>query len=243
MTGPKYSLWVVAAVSAFGALRCSPEHTVLWEGGASSAGGSGSPDAGLPVGGAGGGAGTSHAVGAGGSIVGTGGTGIATGGSSLGGTTGTSSCAVHADCPYESLCTRGGCAPCADVSCDGVVCPFAFVPTLVGRNGCVICECVPPSECTHDDDCQLWEICYPGAQCQEGCTEPTCCFGNRCGQPGCPSLVEVSCVVAGCYDGGKCLSECEHVECECNGASWQCSSPGGGGTTASASCAWACTAP
>ena len=153
-------------------------------------------------------------------------------------------CFAHGDCPTFSVCQDSQCVSCPAVPalCSGP-CPFNFFPLLAERNGCEICECVAPSECVSNDDCQPWEICYAGVQCTQGCTQPSCCSGNQCSQPGCgPPWDAAGCVVAGCPGGGSCLSECDREACDCNGVDWMCVGSIGG-VTGTSSCAWTCSSP
>jgi hypothetical protein len=152
-------------------------------------------------------------------------------------------CAGHESCPPGAICQGGICAPCPGEPSCPAACPFAFSPILVDRNGCAICECAPRSECRSDADCHPAQICYAGVQCEDGCSEPECCFGNLCSAPGCPPAeLGASCAVAGCHAGGQCLSNCARAACECRGGSWDCSGevePPDAGTL----CIWACAAP
>ena len=136
--------------------------------------------------------------------------------------------------------TSGGACPAAPLDCPGP-CEHGFQPLLLARKGCAVCECIPPSECASSSDCPSDEVCYAGAQCQDGCSDPTCCFGNRCSKPGCgvgrPSL----CLAFGCSDGGSCLAACDATSCECDGADWACENTTGGAPVAS--CPPACAPP
>jgi hypothetical protein len=142
------------------------------------------------------------------------------------------------------LCEEGGvCSECSGgtPSCPDT-CPDNFFALSIERNGCPVCECAPLSQCVQDSDCQPWEICYAGSQCEDGCTEPWCCFGNQCSQPNCaPGIGIGNCAAFGCHAGDTCLSACEEVVCDCNGADWDCAGTSGGETVVD--CAWACTSP
>jgi hypothetical protein len=140
---------------------------------------------------------------------------------------------------YTSGGTGQAC-PAAPASCTGP-CAYGFQPLLLARNGCAICECVPPSECSSNADCQSGEICYAGAQCEDGCSEPSCCFGNHCSQPGCAGSRPPLCLAFGCSDGESCLAACDATSCECDGAGWACESTTGGAPVAS--CPQACAPP
>jgi hypothetical protein len=245
-------------VSSLGLLRCSPERSVLVSSPATEAAGGTSA--------AGTGAGGTFVVVAGASSIGAGGTlggaasagqagmetgggvptsgATATGGQGAGGATDggmTNTCTSHDDCGLGSACVANICQPCAAavMQCPAS-CPVGFVTTAVTRNGCSLCECVPPSNCSRDQDCAASEVCYAGAQCQEGCSTPDCCFGNHCGAPGCGSTVGLNCGAVGCPLGGQCFSVCAEPTCTCDGANWQCQGDGAAGS--SNSCPWVCTA-
>jgi hypothetical protein len=133
----------------------------------------------------------------------------------------------------------GGC-PVAPASCPGP-CQHGFQSRLMSRNGCAVCECVPSSDCSSSADCQNDEVCYAGAQCEDGCTDPACCFGNRCSQPGCGVGRPPSCLAFGCSDGELCLAACDATSCECDGTGWTCENTTGGAPVAS--CPQACVPP
>ena len=135
---------------------------------------------------------------------------------------------------------NGGACPTEPVSCPGP-CEHGFQPQLLGRNGCAVCECVPPSECTGSADCPSDQICYAGAQCEDACSDPTCCFGNHCSRPGCGSSRPPLCLAFGCSDGESCLAACDATSCECDGAVWTCESTTGGAPVAS--CPQVCAPP
>ena len=99
----------------------------------------------------------------------------------------------------------------------------------------------PPSECTVDTECPMDEICYAGVQCQEGCSDPSCCIGNVCSMPGCGASRPPLCLAFGCSDGWACLATCDATRCECDGVSWVCESTTGGAPVAS--CPQACAPP
>jgi hypothetical protein len=120
-------------------------------------------------------------------------------------------------------------------------CANGFQPLRLVRNGCAICECVPPSECSSNADCQNGDICYAGAQCEEGCSDATCCFGNQCSRPGCGGDLPTLCLAFGCSNGDSCLAACDATSCECDGVGWVCESTTGGAPVAS--CPQACAPP
>jgi hypothetical protein len=245
------------AASALGLLRCSPERTVLVTlptseaGGATAlsdvAGGGGvGPSAGSGNGDASGAqSGTTSAGGADAAMGGgmpTGGS-AAIAGSETGGTAAgasMSTCTSHGDCNPGSVCLSNVCQACAAAAMQcPASCPAGFSMALITRNGCSLCECVPPSTCTGDQDCVANEVCYAGAQCQEGCSTPDCCFGNHCDAAGCGSTTGLNCGAVGCPSGGQCFSVCAEPACHCDGTSWHCQGDGAAGS--SGSCQWVCT--
>jgi len=135
----------------------------------------------------------------------------------------------------------GGSAGCggAPTACPGP-CTHGFQPVLLARNGCPVCECAPPSECSSSADCQNGEVCYAGRHCREGCSEPSCCFGNQCSPAGCSPNAN-SCLEQGCVGGAECLAACDATSCECDGSSWICANTTGGAPIAS--CPQACSVP
>jgi hypothetical protein len=199
-------------------------------GGVQSVGGSGGTNsggansAGTSSGGIEAGGGVGNAGGFGGSSAGSGG-----------------SCTAHEQCGVERWCSGQTCMSCpaAPASCDGP-CAHGFQPVSVNRNGCTVCECAPPSECTTNADCQNDEICYAGQHCRDGCAEPSCCFGNQCAAAGC-GAPPGSCLEFGCRGGTECLAACDATSCECNGGTWSCASVTGGAPVAS--CPQACSVP
>lgn len=166
-------------------------------------------------------------VGAGGSGTATGGAGVAAGGVG-GGTYGSST---------GGTVIFGGGGQCPDAPCPPS-CAFGFEPTVRLHGGCAACECAPPNRCLNDSDCPVGQICYAGADCDDGCAGTDCCAGNFCSLPGCGSTADVSCLVAGCANGERCLADCQTASCTCDGSSWRCDA--GDGTTA---CTSACVAP
>jgi hypothetical protein len=252
--------------SSPGVLQCSPERVVLFTsitvdgmtsgvaGSFASQGGSSpivtgpSSGGGVNLGGVdpGSSAGSSQAAGAlgGAGALPSGGAmaagGAAAGAAATGGSVGT--CTSHGDCMPGSACVSNVCQACATAGTQcPATCPTGFSNAVVERNGCSLCECVPPSTCTANQDCAANEVCYPGAQCQEGCSTPDCCFGNHCSAAGCGSTVGLNCGAVGCPAGGTCFSVCAAPSCTCDGASWQCQGDGSAGS--SGSCPWVCTAP
>lgn len=152
-------------------------------------------------------------------------------------------CKVHRDCGKGQLCAAGSCVDCKATSskCPDQ-CPWGFSPLPTVHNGCAVCECVPPNQCGNDADCGAGSTCYPGAQCDDGCSDPSCCHGNLCSDSGCkPPADSVSCAVVGCA-AGQCRGDdtCKPGACRCNLTStpvtltgWECS-----GTACDAKC-WA----
>lgn len=135
--------------------------------------------------------------------------------------------------------SNGGC-PVAPTSCPGP-CQHGFQARLMSRHGCALCECVPPSECNSSADCRNDETCYAGVQCEDGCSDPACCFGNRCSKPGCGVSRPPFCLAFGCSDGELCLAACDATSCECDGADFSCENTTGGAKVAS--CPQACVPP
>jgi hypothetical protein len=171
------------------------------------------------------------------------GTGGPEGGSSSGGEA-AGVCSEHANCPASYRCSDYQCVACEPTppECTSV-CANGFSPQVLSRNGCQVCECVPPSECTMDGDCAGTELCYAGAQCEEGCTTPDCCFGNQCSPAGCAGSAAPSCLVVGCQGGGECLAACDRVSCECNGQAWDCAESAAAGAPSIDQCPQVCGAP
>jgi len=151
-------------------------------------------------------------------------------------------CSSHGQCGLGTVCSNYRCQACPapPANCPGP-CQHGFQPLLLTRNGCAICECVPNSDCADSADCENDETCYAGAQCEDGCSEASCCFGNRCSRPGCASSRPPLCLAFGCSDGESCLAACDATSCECDGAGWVCESTTGGAPVAS--CPQACAPP
>jgi hypothetical protein len=143
-------------------------------------------------------------------------------------------CKVHSDCGVAMICAGGSCVECKKL---GVAkcpadCPFGFMPQAVQHNGCSVCECAPANQCTRDADCASGQVCYAGAQCDDGCKDASCCHGNLCSEPGCKptSSSDMSCTLVGCA-AGECLGDvsCAPASCRCAIASgaktptgWEC---------------------
>lgn len=174
-----------------------------------------------------------------------GGAAIAAGGASASGAAAAGgavrACTAHRDCDAGSVCSSNTCQACAPSSGCAAACSNGFSSAVVARNGCAVCECVPPSDCRSSQDCPTGEICYAGAQCQDGCATPDCCFGNRCAAPGCAAAAGLNCSAVGCAEGGLCFSACPAVSCVCDGSSWRCADPSSAGSANP--CAWVCTSP
>ncbi len=229
-------------------LGCSPEYELLSSrdaerGETAGAGGAGGSGAGGALAGGGG------ESASGGS---TGGTGFSESGSNQGGVglsgtgqggTAQSACASHGTCGFGMVCSASQCTSCPVGPAACPACDHGFQSIRMSRNGCSICECVPTSACTRDIDCPQGEACYAGAQCQDGCTEPACCFGNRCSLPGCYGKPIPHCLVAGCAGGAVCLAACQAVTCACDGVAWQCAESPSSGGAPSGTCPQACAAP
>ena len=133
-------------------------------------------------------------------------------------------CDSHSACPHGFLCLGGQCVTCemASSACDRE-CGLGFTTEPFFRNGCAVCECVPPTECFEDDDCPPEQKCYEGVHCEDDCEGPWCCRGNRCAEPGCDSLITLGCAVAGCAGGLDCVADCPPTQCECIADDWICS--------------------
>ena len=248
-----------ALLLLLGQLGCSPKYELLRTLGESEAGASFSAAGGQAVGGTigvgatdAGGSTAASRSGSGGSDSGgysSGGTGYGGGGSggyvshggvsSAGGNGLGEACTTHGQCAFGTVCGDYSCQACPaePASCPGP-CAYGFQPLLIVRNGCGLCECVPPSQCTGNADCQNGETCYAGTQCQDGCSDPTCCFGNHCSQPGCEGTRPPLCLAFGCSNGGSCLAACDATSCACDGAGWICENTTGGAPVAS--CPQAC---
>src|SRR4051812_30230155 len=88
-------------------------------------------------------------------------------------------CKLNQDCDQNYVCTGGRCLACEAVPSKCVAkCDWGFTPHAFIRNGCPVCECTPPNDCLLDGDCGVGRVCYPGLQCDDGCTSAKCCFGN-----------------------------------------------------------------
>jgi hypothetical protein len=124
-------------------------------------------------------------------------------------------CQTDPDCAEGFWCIQEVCAPCeASVDC-------AFPLLAVPRNGCT--WCVPLGDCAGDADCPAGNVCYAGLACLPGCSDPSCCFGSLCGEPGCGRPVDLDCSLVGCADSGTCDVNGDWQNCTCTGDSWSCS--------------------
>lgn len=168
---------------------------------------------------------------------GNGGNGNGGGGNALG-----QACTAHGECAFGAVCSDYRCQACPATPLDCVgPCEHGFQPRRLARNGCEMCECVPGSDCGGNADCPSNEICYAGSQCEDGCNDPLCCFGNRCSPAGCAASRPPLCLAFGCRNGESCLAACDATSCECDGAAWVCESTTGGAPVAS--CPQACAPP
>jgi hypothetical protein len=134
-------------------------------------------------------------------------------------------CKRHADCPAGSVCEKNVCVGCESASaskCPGT-CPWSFKQQALKQNGCALCECAPTSTCVSDADCGTGLHCYRGQQCQDGCSDLGCCFGNFCGLPGCEDPPALGCDVVGCASG-TCSGDvaCGPSVCKCDGKAFVC---------------------
>ena len=134
------------------------------------------------------------------------------------------SCACRDDaaCAFGlEICDGQRCAPCPSTDvCPP--CPDGWRRLL--RNGCETCECAPAAECDAPGApcASPEEICYAGATCAAGCTDPAqpgCC-ANACSAPGCEAPAPVGCLMA-CADPDGCMT-CAADRCECVDGAWQC---------------------
>jgi len=130
------------------------------------------------------------------------------------------SCAQDTDCGANMLCEGQLCTACPDVSqCEPPDEPGPWIART--RNGCVLCEFAPPTECTGASDCS--ETCYLGAWCAPGCNRLDCC-SNACSEEGCSAPVPLGCRVR-CPRGMNCpRDKCIAETCHCDGrrGRWYC---------------------
>jgi hypothetical protein len=142
-------------------------------------------------------------------------------------------CKLHSDCGQGTVCVAGSCIDCKATSCPSA-CNWGFSPQAVKHNGCTVCECAPQNQCNSDAECGQGMICYPGAQCDEGCSDLKCCHGNRCGVLGCkPPGDTISCTLVGCASGEcrgdvACAAEgcvCDPAAAATNPTGWVCKQP------------------
>jgi hypothetical protein len=136
-------------------------------------------------------------------------------------------CNANADCALGSLCIDGTCVGCGTKTTGKCAdtCGWDFQTHVLKRNGCAVCECAPPNQCTSDTDCPTGQTCYAGAQCNDGCNDPACCFGNICAAPGCKGSPVDQCPLIGC-PSGNCVADCNtKPTCTCSGSppDWNCS--------------------
>ena len=92
-------------------------------------------------------------------------------------------CGTHSECPLGAWCHDSQCEPCSDEAlsaCESCSDPLESVVVMV--NECLLCDCLPPNECLSDSDCDAG-LCVMGPLCTDGCTVPSCCFGNVCASP------------------------------------------------------------
>ena len=147
--------------------------------------------------------------------------------------------------PECATCTDDhGCAAGAAV-CSGMLCESCDLMTdpagtmcndcppgwtYLTRNGCLTCECAPPTEC----DQNVADSCSPadpgGSQCYQGlrladaacASDDAGCFSNTCSAPGCEPLAPVGCFTE-CRELTDC-GQCATNDCECDPGSgtWVC---------------------
>jgi hypothetical protein len=141
----------------------------------------------------------------------------------------------NAECDFGFLCVAGTCTSCDELPAEpNKICPDSQQPISLIRNGCLVDECAPFSECESDVDCPDGLVCYAGLHCFEGKDgNPQGCFGNVCAALGCPKLAgtyaldapELYCETLGCLDGKTCKGGCAPT-CKCDefSGTWDCGS-------------------
>lgn len=133
------------------------------------------------------------------------------------------SCSSDLDCGPMAWCVNQRCRPCHRPP-PGSRCELA----LFFRNGCP--WCVTASNCRSDADCGFGKVCYPGQPCAPGCpsSDPACCHGSICGDPGCPPTAGLDCSLVGCPDGSWCDLVTAGQTCQCSPAGqWLCTQGSG----------------
>jgi hypothetical protein len=126
-------------------------------------------------------------------------------------------CARDEDCVAASWCAEGTCSACPAAT----RCRDNF--SAIKRNDCT--WCAPPNECLADAECGDDGVCHAGLQCLPGChDDPSCCFGNLCGDASCGRPTNLDCAQVGCPDGGSCVGTGRVDDCECEDPAlgWSC---------------------
>ncbi|MFT3924277.1 MAG: hypothetical protein QM778_17205 [Myxococcales bacterium] len=126
-------------------------------------------------------------------------------------------CKDDTDCGESALCTDGECTMCpAHSAC--VACKPGW--TYLSRNGCLTCECGPPTQCV-EDVCGSSMICVRGAICASGCERLDCC-ANLCAEAGCVEPAPLGCTFK-CQDAA-CNYACNAEKCLCDTTTkeWVC---------------------
>jgi hypothetical protein len=222
--------WFLLGSLALGA--CGGDETKSPTTGATAATGAAQGGSGPSTGG--GAAGGSGPGGTGGAA--TGGTGPGGAGGASGGRGGAGGCKSDAECAFgKEWCDKGACVACdnSGLACK-ILCPFEW--KLYVRNGCTPCACAPENQCEKDEECKQFfgNHCYAGNFCWDWCPpgDPTCCYGNTCGNAGCTPPSPVGCKKTGCPLGLTCTEGgCAPSGCACaGGGQWACTDDCGGGT-------------
>lgn len=149
-----------------------------------------------------------------------------------------SSCADDHGCVEgAAVCNGMACEPCAPPNPGGMCaqCPPGWVNMT--RNGCMTCECAPPSECDpinpdgtgvmcQDPNDPNGGECYPGMRFADpGCApDDPGCFANVCSISGCQGPAPLGCFTS-CDDPAMPpCAQCATTACECDPGTgtWAC---------------------
>lgn len=156
-------------------------------------------------------------------------------------------CAADGECANGLVCEARVCAACtvAVSRCD-VKCVPTEVPVASDRNGCAVCTCAPPPECSIDGDCRLAQRCLSGkcfacALVDDGCTAPcppgqkrfptkrNACAVCECARPDeCRGDADCGGTGMTCFAGANCDDGCDGSPACCHGnvcAPSSCSAP------------------
>jgi hypothetical protein len=151
-------------------------------------------------------------------------------------------CVKDIDCAPSWVCVSNVCVPCsAAISACDVKCDPALIPLAVDRNGCTVCTCGPPPECTNNTACKIGERCV-GLKCyacglvDDGCTiacppGQTRYLTKRNGCPVCECAPTSECLKdsdckdpgAVCLPGLSCEDSCGSTPSCCHGN--RCAAP------------------